>query len=105
MSPEAEKIYFRLLGERVRRERKRRGWTLAQFEERGISLRHVQFVEAGRPVRMVTALRIAEAFGIDLGKLIAGLAKQAATMSELRAGEREAKFTKRPRGRPKSSRR
>jgi hypothetical protein len=40
----------------------------------GFSVRHWQMIEAGRPITMVTLLRVCEAFEISLEQLVAGLA-------------------------------
>jgi len=41
----------------------------------GFSVRHYQMVEAGRPINVVTMLRVCEGFGIQPERLVAGLWK------------------------------
>jgi hypothetical protein len=41
----------------------------------GFSLRHWQMIEAGRPVTVVTLLRVCDTFDVSLDQLLAGLSQ------------------------------
>ncbi len=41
----------------------------------GFSLRHWQMIEAGRPVTVVTLLRVCDAFDVSVEELVAGLSQ------------------------------
>ena len=50
-----------------------RGLTQEDMISYGFSVRHWQMIEAGRPITVVTMLRVCEAFGIRPEDLVAGL--------------------------------
>jgi hypothetical protein len=41
----------------------------------GFSLRHWQMIEAGRPVTVVTLLRVCDTFDVSIEQLVAGLSE------------------------------
>ena len=58
-------------GSTVRRLRIERGWTLEMCEEKGYpSWRHLQKVESGKNVSLVTIYRLAKMFEIDASELV-----------------------------------
>jgi transcriptional regulator with XRE-family HTH domain len=68
-----EKQFFAAFGERVKRLRKSKGFTQEDMIGFGFSARHWQQVEAGRPITVVTLLRICDTFSIRAAQLIEGL--------------------------------
>lgn len=68
-----EEKFFRALGQRVRKLRKRKGYTQEDMIGLGFSARHWQQIEAGRPITVRTLLRICNAFRISLEHLIGHL--------------------------------
>ena len=66
--------YFRALGHRVRSCRMERKLTQEDMISYGFSVRHWQMIESGRPITLVTLLRICETFDTAPEKLIEGLA-------------------------------
>jgi transcriptional regulator with XRE-family HTH domain len=68
-----EKQFFAVLGERVKRLRKSKGFTQEDMIGFGFSARHWQQVEAGRPITVTTLLRICDTFSIRAAQLIEGL--------------------------------
>lgn len=65
--------FFRLLGERVRKLRQKRGYSQEDMISLGFSARHWQQIEAGRPITVTTLLRICDAFRISISRLVRGL--------------------------------
>jgi len=65
--------FFKELGRRVRELREKAGYTQANMESFGFSVRHWQQVESGRPVTMTTLLRVCQVFKIKLDDLVQGL--------------------------------
>jgi len=57
----------------VKRLRKSKGFTQEDMIGFGFSARHWQQVEAGRPITVVTLLRICDTFSIRAAQLIEGL--------------------------------
>lgn len=70
------KKFFKLFGQRCRGLRYERKLTQEDMLSHGFATRHYQRIEGGLPVNMITALRLAEAFGMKLSELIEGLEKQ-----------------------------
>ena len=103
MPPKEYRFFFKLLGLRVRHLRVQRGWTQEQMSEFGFSLRHYQQIEFGRPINLATALRLSDAFGVDVARLFRGLTTTARKLAA--DGAETSSFAPRPRGRPKRSRR
>jgi len=68
-----ETQFFAAFGERVKRLRKSKGFTQEDMIGFGFSARHWQQVEAGRPITVVTLLRICDTFSIRAAQLIEGL--------------------------------
>jgi len=69
----AEEKFFRALGQRVKKLRKRKGLTQEDMISFGFSARHWQQIEAGRPITVVTLLRICDTFGVVVDRLVRGL--------------------------------
>lgn len=102
MESKEYEFFQKLLGIRLRRLRLSRGWTQEQMAEFGLSLRHYQEIEFGRPINVATALRLADAFAMDISKLLSGLSPVA---RRLAAEGSDGSFARRPRGRPRAKRR
>lgn len=97
MPPKEYRFFFKLLGVRVRHLRLAHGWTQEQMAEFGFSLRHYQQIEFGRPINLETALRLADAFTMDIARLFKGLSPMA---RKLAAEGSDGEFAPRKRGRP-----
>jgi len=67
--------FFSSLGARVRALRKKHGFSQEDMMSFGFSTRHWQQIEAGRPITVITLLRICEVFEITMDKLVRGLDK------------------------------
>ena len=65
--------FFRALGQRVRNLRKKNGYSQEDMISFGFSARHWQQIEAGRPITVITLLRICEVFKISAERLLRGL--------------------------------
>jgi transcriptional regulator with XRE-family HTH domain len=65
--------FFRRLGKRVRALRKRHGRSQEDMISYGFSARHWQQIETGRPITVLTLLRICAVFGTSVEHLIRGL--------------------------------
>jgi transcriptional regulator with XRE-family HTH domain len=70
--PDQEK-FFRALGQRVKELRRKRGYSQEDMISFGFSARHWQQIEAGRPITVMTLLRICEALEVNLVRLLRGL--------------------------------
>ena len=68
----------------------------------GFSLRHYQQIEFGRPINLETALRLAEAFTVDIARLFRGLSPMARKLASDASGS--VAFAPRKRGRPAKTR-
>ena len=64
-----EARFFKKFGQRVKALRSQKGITQEEMAELGFSTRFYQRIEAGKPIHLRTALRLADAFGIDLKTL------------------------------------
>jgi len=62
-----------LFGARARGLRKKRGYSQEDMMSFGFSTRHWQQIEAGRPITVITLLRICEVFELKMDKLVRGL--------------------------------
>lgn len=67
------KKFFKNLGQRVKKLRKKSGYSQEDMISFGFSARHWQQIEAGRPITVTTVLRICEAFHVSIARLVAGL--------------------------------
>jgi hypothetical protein len=67
--------FFRALGHRVRSYRTERELTQEDMISFGFSLRHWQMIEAGRPITVVTLLRVCDTFDVSLEQLVEGLSE------------------------------
>ena len=65
--------FFRALGHRIRSYREDRNLSQEDMISHGFSVRHWQMIEAGRPITVITLLRICDTFGVSLEKISAGL--------------------------------
>jgi transcriptional regulator with XRE-family HTH domain len=68
-----ERKFFRSLGARIKGLRKGQRYTQEDMISLGFSARHWQQIEAGRPITLRTLLKICDTFGIQAGRLLAGL--------------------------------
>lgn len=69
-TPAHYRRFFRALGHEIRQARLSRKLTQEDMISYGFSLRHWQFVEAGRPITVITLLRVSEVFDIPVEKLV-----------------------------------
>ena len=67
--------FFRRLGERIRKLRKKHSHSQEDMISYGFSARHWQQIEAGRPITVSTLLRVCAAFGTSIDRLVRGLDK------------------------------
>jgi hypothetical protein len=65
--------FFRALGHRVQSGRLERKLTQEDMISYGFSVRHWQMIEAGRPINIVTLLRVCDAFNLAPEQLVDGL--------------------------------
>jgi transcriptional regulator with XRE-family HTH domain len=65
--------FFKNLGQRAKKLRKKCGYSQEDMISFGFSARHWQQVEAGRPITVTTLLRMCEAFHVSVAQLVAGL--------------------------------
>ena len=70
--------FFSSLGQRVRTLRKKRGYSQEDMISSGFSARHWQQIEAGRPITVLTLLRICDVLSIRVDRLVKGLAQDGA---------------------------
>jgi len=68
--------FFKALGQRVKKLRKRRGYSQEDMIAFGFSARHWQQIEAGRPITMTTLLRICDAFKVRIAVIVRGTDKK-----------------------------
>ena len=68
--------FFKALGQRIREQRRRRGYSQEDMISFGFSARHWQQVEAGRPITVKTLLRICSALKVRLDRIVRGLDKR-----------------------------
>ena len=66
--------FFRGLGAEIRARRAARKLSQEDMISFGFSVRHWQMMEAGRPITVVTLLRVCEAFEIPVEQLVASVA-------------------------------
>jgi transcriptional regulator with XRE-family HTH domain len=65
--------FFRALGHRIRELRKKEGYSQEDMIGFGFSARHWQQIEAGRPITLITLLRICDIFELSPERLLRGL--------------------------------
>jgi transcriptional regulator with XRE-family HTH domain len=65
--------FFKALGQRVKKLRRKKGYSQEDMISFGFSARHWQQIEAGRPITVTTLLRICEVFRVSLAKVVRGL--------------------------------
>ena len=65
--------FFKALGTRVRKLRRRRGYSQEDMISFGFSARHWQQIEAGSPITVRTLLRICSAFKVRMDRVVRGL--------------------------------
>ena len=66
--------FFRGLGHEIRTRRIARKLSQEDMISYGFSTRHWQMMEAGRPITVVTLLRVCEAFDVPVEELVASVA-------------------------------
>jgi len=67
--------FFLRLGKRVRQLRRTHGHSQEDMISYGFSARHWQQIEAGRPITVLTLLRICATFELAAERLVRGLDK------------------------------
>lgn len=66
-----EKRFLKRLGLHLRDLREKKGWTLEECEEHGwTSWRHLQRIESGKNVTIISLVRVADLYGVSLAKLL-----------------------------------
>ena len=65
--------FFKALGLRIKELRQRRGQSQEDMISFGFSARHWQQIEAGRPITMITLLRICDVFKVRIAAVVRGL--------------------------------
>ena len=66
-----EKTFLLKFGSNLRRIREKRNWTLEYTEEMGWpSWRHLQQIESGKNITLITLKRISRLYNIPINKLI-----------------------------------
>lgn len=69
-----EKKYLKRLGSKIRSLRNAKGWTLEDVEEHGWSnWQHLQKIEAGKNITIVTLRRVAQLYKLSLAELLDGV--------------------------------
>jgi transcriptional regulator with XRE-family HTH domain len=64
-------LFLERLGKRLRTLRKQRGWTLEETEARGWpSWRHLQRIESGKNITVLTLIAVCKLYGIKASKLL-----------------------------------
>jgi transcriptional regulator with XRE-family HTH domain len=76
-------IFFKALGQKARRMRLRKGFTIEDMGYFGFSTRHWQQIEKGRPLAGRTILRICDAFRTSMPSFLRGLDKGAYKHEEI----------------------
>lgn len=67
--------FFKALGRRLKELRKKRGHSQEDMISFGFSARHWQQIEAGRPITVMTLLRICDVFKVRLETVVRDLDK------------------------------
>ena len=71
MYSKEEKEFLKRLGSRLRELRNERGWSLEETEEHGWpSWRHLQRIESGKNVTILTLLRVSKLYRISLRDIL-----------------------------------
>jgi len=66
-----EQKFLKDLGHRLRKIREEKGWTLEETEEHGFtSWRHLQRIESGKNVNLVTIYRLSKLYGKSIESLL-----------------------------------
>lgn len=68
-----EEKFFKALGQRIRKARKKKGYSQEDMISFGFSALHWQQIEAGRPITVRTLLRICDVYRIPVDRLVRGL--------------------------------
>ena len=68
--------FFKALGTRIRRLRKKRGFVQEDMLTYHFATRHWQQIEAGRPMTVTTLLRICKALKVSMSELVRGIEKK-----------------------------
>lgn len=65
--------FFKKFGQRVKEIRLKKGLTQEQMADHDFSTRFYQRIEAGKPIHLKTALKLAKVFNMKLSELFKGL--------------------------------
>lgn len=66
-----DKAFLKRLGQHLRDLRQKRGWTLEEAEEHGWrSWQHLQRIESGKNITVITLRQLAELYGLTLSELV-----------------------------------
>lgn len=65
--------FFKALGQRVKKLRRKRGHSQEDMRSFGFSASHWQQIEAGRSITMTTLLRICAVFKVEVAEFLRGL--------------------------------
>ncbi len=69
-----DKRFLKKLGARIRDLRSARGWTLEEVEQYGWkNWQHLQKIESGKNITVVTLKRVAQLYSVSLSKLFEGI--------------------------------
>jgi transcriptional regulator with XRE-family HTH domain len=68
-----QKEFFIALGKRIRKLRVKNGYSQEDMISFGFSARHWQQIEKGRPITVLTLLRICDVFRTPMWRLVKGL--------------------------------
>lgn len=70
----SEDQFLKAIGARLRAIRLEKGWTLEETEEKGWSnWRHLQKIETGKNITLVTLRKLSILYKIELSKIFEGL--------------------------------
>lgn len=69
-----DKAFLKALGARLREIRLQKGWTLEETEEHGwTNWRHLQKIETGKNITILTLLKVSKLYGMTLSSLLKSL--------------------------------
>ena len=73
-SSQANQLFLKKFGAKLRKFRNEKGWTLEEAELHGWSnWQHLQKMESGKNVTIVTLKKVADLYKVSISELLAGL--------------------------------